>query len=776
MMNKEFRFSNMILSYGENMQIYNDINIEFVNLKMYYMSEFITEYKRYGKLDKFCENGLSLGIKILSSFAEKAADICIKHEIYNMDANSFISGNPGAKNLSSWVNAFSVIHDKYLDIEYEKASAEEKRRIRKEARGRFVGFGAGISGAVSASMKAGALNMATGAAHGVYNAIGNIATSISAYSNKREIYHSKDTLRCLLMGLNKSIDDLLKYLIIDVLKINPFKDVDFQYIKSIWNNIKSGKIPANKKQELLYKILELNPYHIYAYDSLNDTFNDESDVNVLKNMKNYFHILEINTNKMFVNEASVEMSDEEMNLYKDVLGISPEAHYNLAKHLLEKNYKIGLDWLYKAVNENNLNAIIYLASCCERNFGDKKLLQAVFENAIICKNAEVMYLAGQIYEKGTVFPKNIDKALLYYTKASECNNSDATYLLAQFYEMGKYVAQDYAISFNLYSKLSLIQHPQGIYKLAMFYQNGYGVAADECKAAELYEQAYNLGVVEAAFYIGKHYENINETEKAFEWYKISADAGNGEAAYYVGDMYQKKGNYYEAEQYYKKSLANGYVLAQNKLDELNANADAVKEIKDVKKSINQDIWKARIKTVAKVLIPICALAAFSHFSEDTMDSKNEVNTNNSIQSVQTRESVVSNNAVKNSSQIPYNYYFYEKDKFDAQIGEFSQTINAHLQNNNSYVGTNYDEQGVKILNEIIEVKEKLKADKDNFNKSETALLIKLFELEEQRIGGMIEGIRYSKNGKDHMIGFRKGTAAAYEFDDVNAELKRRMGK
>ena len=37
MMNKEFRFSNMILSYGENMQIYNDINIEFVNLKMYYM-------------------------------------------------------------------------------------------------------------------------------------------------------------------------------------------------------------------------------------------------------------------------------------------------------------------------------------------------------------------------------------------------------------------------------------------------------------------------------------------------------------------------------------------------------------------------------------------------------------------------------------------------------------------------------------------------------------------------------------------------------------------
>ena len=217
-------------------------------------------------------------------------------------------------------------------------------------------------------------------------------------------------------------------------------------------------------------------------------------------------------------------------------------------------------------------------------------------------------------------------------------------------------------------------------------------------------------------------------------------------------------------------------MAQNKLDELNANADAVKEIKDVKKSINQDIWKARIKTVSKVLIPICALAAFSHFSEDTMDSKNEVNTNNSIQSVQTRESIVSNNAVKNSSQIPYNYYFYEKDKFDAQIGEFSQTINAHLQNNNSYVGTNYDEQGVKILNEIIEVKEKLKADKDNFNKSETALLIKLFELEEQRIGGMIEGIRYSKNGKDHMIGFRKGTAAAYEFDDVNAELKRRMGK
>ena len=56
----------------------------------------------------------------------------------------------------------------------------------------MVGTGFGLTNAVIASMEAGAVNLATGAIHSIFNSIGNAFTRASANSKKREIYNNDE--------------------------------------------------------------------------------------------------------------------------------------------------------------------------------------------------------------------------------------------------------------------------------------------------------------------------------------------------------------------------------------------------------------------------------------------------------------------------------------------------------------------------------------------------------------------------------------------------------
>ena len=62
------------------------------------------------------------------------------------------------------------------------------RELRKESRGRMVGGGFGLGGALKGMATAGAINAVTGMGHSVVNAVGNIGSSISASNSKRSIY------------------------------------------------------------------------------------------------------------------------------------------------------------------------------------------------------------------------------------------------------------------------------------------------------------------------------------------------------------------------------------------------------------------------------------------------------------------------------------------------------------------------------------------------------------------------------------------------------------
>lgn len=73
----------------------------------------------------------------------------------------------------------------------------------------------------------------------------------------------------------------------------------------------------------------------------------------------------------------------------------------------------------------------------------------------------------------------------------------------------------------------------------------------------------------------------------------------------------------------------------------------------------------------------------------------------------------------------------------------------------------------------------IQATKRNYNyefgndfSSPSNTLRRLFELEEIRIGAMVDGIYARLQGRDPMPYFRRGTSAAYEFDDLLERFQR----
>ena len=92
-------------------------------------------------------------------------------------SNDDISKIDYMKMFQFWIPVFERVDYEYNEICIGTEGAEYYRKLRKENRGRFVGGGFGIEGAFKGIATAGALNMATGAAHSAFNLVGNIKSS-----------------------------------------------------------------------------------------------------------------------------------------------------------------------------------------------------------------------------------------------------------------------------------------------------------------------------------------------------------------------------------------------------------------------------------------------------------------------------------------------------------------------------------------------------------------------------------------------------------------------
>ena len=170
----------------------------------------------------------------------------------------------------------------YIEIVKDKNEAAEYRKMRKENRGRWVGGGFGVEGAVKGAVTAGAANLASGIAHSAFNAVGNAVSSVSANIRKDKLYNNINTLSLVESGLSVSMCEVLN-VIANIAYINgleivmPDKSKDFlNHCDAIIDNIENGYL---SDKERIYEecglILMKNPYYVKAYNLLLQKFGDK---------------------------------------------------------------------------------------------------------------------------------------------------------------------------------------------------------------------------------------------------------------------------------------------------------------------------------------------------------------------------------------------------------------------------------------------------------------------------------------------------------------------
>ena len=186
-------------------------------------------------------------------------------KIYDYSISDFFQKVPNHGSCLSYVS--SVREDLRRQEQALSEKAADKmvdRRLHKESRGRFVGGGFGVGGAVKGAFQAGILNLITGTAYTLVNAAANTVTLAGTAMKMAKITEDLDPdefFSCLREDLNNTVDSSLDELK-DYLSEDDLCNISEENIKSpdsILENIRDGRIPVNMEKEYIIKGLTLNP-------------------------------------------------------------------------------------------------------------------------------------------------------------------------------------------------------------------------------------------------------------------------------------------------------------------------------------------------------------------------------------------------------------------------------------------------------------------------------------------------------------------------------------
>lgn len=231
------------------------------------------------------------------------------------------------------------------------------------------------------------------------------------------------------------------------------------------------------------------------------------------------------------------------------------------------------------------------------------LLQKLAEQG----NAEKQYELAFLYLKGTIIPKDLEKAVYWLQKSSEQGFANAQYSLALRYLRGEGIAKNNEEAIKWLKAAAEQGSSEAQFSLALRYKLGQGVKQNESKQIHWLKKAihnghkealYNLalllarrGTVEAQLHVANLYYKGFGTEqdhkKAAYWYEKAARQGNAVAQYTYAVLLNNgekdlSRDYKKSAYWYEKSAEQGYAPAQLNLGAMYALGTGVK--KDIAKA------------------------------------------------------------------------------------------------------------------------------------------------------------------------------------------------
>lgn len=199
-----FHFFGNLIHFPDNEIYYAKIYKKYSDKAWEVVKLYEKNYKDFGSLASLIKKGNDTAQKYVEETLNMMISELKQNKVYDVSLNRVLEKHY-YDIFYDWEEAYDSVCEAYEAIMDNKEEAVRQRQKRKESRGRWVGGGFGLGGAIKGAMTAGALNMAGGAVHGVFNTLGNIADSFAASSAASKIYRNEDTLNTLLSGLYRSI-------------------------------------------------------------------------------------------------------------------------------------------------------------------------------------------------------------------------------------------------------------------------------------------------------------------------------------------------------------------------------------------------------------------------------------------------------------------------------------------------------------------------------------------------------------------------------------------
>lgn len=213
---------------------------------------------------------------------------------------------------------------------------------------------------------------------------------------------------------------------------------------------------------------------------------------------------------------------------------------------------------------------------------------------------------GYLYRNGWYVPKNSQKALNWFQKASEQGDIEAIVGAGLVYSD----MDEDEKAFILIKEAAEKGSATGQRLLGEIYEDGIGVTADSYEAVIWYRKAVQQGDVAAKYFLGSIYLHDNNIEEGLRLTEEAAEAGNKNAQDDMGDYYHygtySDKNLDKALYFYDKAASQGVANSQTEIGIMLQNGEGIE--KDEAAAINY--FKGAVEqgnTIAKVYLGLAYL-------------------------------------------------------------------------------------------------------------------------------------------------------------------------
>ena len=119
-------------------------------------------------------------------------------------------------------------------------------------------------------------------------------------------------------------------------------------------------------------------------------------------------------------------------------------------------------------------------------------------------------------------------------------------------------------------------------------------------------------------------------------------------------------------------------------------------------------------------------------------------------------------------------YIAAKNQYDQEIAGLAKDINSYLSANRNFAKADGLIRRAEVISQKVQQARNSVNAAQISNAALKTRLLEVFDAELGRINGLRDGMKASRAGGDYQPGFKRGTDAAYRFDDVNASLEKML--